>query len=457
MGLYKLALASSLGLAALMSTSIASAQFLDINGGFEDDFDGWSRSGFVDISAREFEGDNAARIRESGAQFSRTIQIQPNTRYRYRGRINDSGQLFITLGGRTTTRTVTNIGNNYTRRTITFDSGNNTSVTIGGRYRNETSRFDDLTFQNRDNTGFGSSGGGDFGLNPNDDPWENFDLREWAIDTPAGRPGSSCRAERTEPQEWNSSFNNTDSADFFFTHSDGGMRFISEVGGATTGGSCNSRARSELREFLRGSNTNIDDTGDDGDFRNNWALGYQPNNADADFSWGAREGRMRATLVVNQVTTSGNNSNRGRTIIGQIHAKDDEPLRLNYKSIPGRSGGGCIYASSEERGGDDTNFPLLGTVSCNAGDEDGRIGLGEMFSYEIENDDEDIIVTIRAGDGGQVLAEETIDLDSIDGGYDRDDEYMYFKAGAYTQNEDNTGAVDGQRDVVTFYRLDVDH
>ena len=157
------------------------------------------------------------------------------------------------------------------------------------------------------------------------------------------------------------------------------MRFISEVGGATTGGSCNSRARSELREFLRGSNTSIDDTGDDGDFRNNWALGYQPNNADADFSWGAREGRMRATLVVNQVTTSGNNSNRGRTIIGQIHAKDDEPLRLNYKSIPGRSGGGCIYASSEERGGDDTNFPLLGTVSCNAGDEDGRIGLGEMF------------------------------------------------------------------------------
>ena len=162
-------------------------------------------------------------------------------------------------------------------------------------------------------------------------------------------------------------------------------------------------------------------------------------------------------MVVNEVTTSGNNSNRGRTIIGQIHAKDDEPLRLNYKSIPGRSGGGCIYASSEERGGDDTNFPLLGTVSCNAGDEDGRIGLGEMFSYEIENDDEDIIVTIRAGDGGQVLAEETIDLDSIDGGYDRDDEYMYFKAGAYTQNEDNTGAVDGQRDVVTFYRLDVDH
>ena len=465
MNLRKFMMTTSLGLAAILGTSVASAQFLDINGGFEDDFDGWTRSGFVDISAREFEGDNAARIRENGAEFRRTIQVRSNTGYRYRGRINDSGQLFLTMDGRTSTRTVTNIGNRYVRRTVTFTTGNNTSsVVIGGRYRNETSRFDDLTFENRDGTGFGS-GGGDpqFGLNSNDDPWENFDLREWAIDTPAGRNSSSdCRAERTEPQDWDSSFNNTRSAEYFFTHSDGGMRFVSRVGGATTGGSCNSRARSELREFLRGSNTSIADTGDEDDgivdFRNNWALGYQPNNADADFSWGAREGELFGTLRVNQVTTSGNNSNRGRTIIGQIHAKDDEPLRLNYQHRAGFNGG-CIYAASEERGGDDETFVLVGpNVSCSSDPGNSGISLGELFSYDIVNRDEDIIVAIRQGDrDGTVLRRITIDLDEYDRGYDRDDEYMYFKAGAYTQNDDNTNARDDELDIVTFYRLTVNH
>ena len=133
-------------------------------------------------------------------------------------------------------------------------------------------------------------------------------------------------------------------------------------------------------------------TGNNGDFRNNWALGYQPNNADADHSWGAREGILFGTLEVNRVTTSGNSSNRGRTIIGQIHAKDDEPLRLNYQHRAGFNGG-CIYASSEERGGDDTNFVLVGpNVSCSSDPGNGGISLNELFSYEIENRDEDIIV-----------------------------------------------------------------
>jgi hypothetical protein len=31
--------------------------------------------------------------------------------------------------------------------------------------------------------GSGGGGGGQFGLDPNDDPWENFDLSEWKLDT----------------------------------------------------------------------------------------------------------------------------------------------------------------------------------------------------------------------------------------------------------------------------------
>ena len=52
------------------------------------------------------------------------------------------------------------------------------------------------------------------------------------------------------------------------------MRFVTEVGQATTGNNYDSRTRSEFREMLRGSNRSIEDDGSSGDFRNNWALGY---------------------------------------------------------------------------------------------------------------------------------------------------------------------------------------
>jgi len=81
--------------------------------------------------------------------------------------------------------------------------------------------------------------------------------------------------------------------------------------------------------------------------------------------------------------------------------------------------------------------------------------LNELFSYSIINDDEDLTVIIRRGDrDGPVIAQRTIDMNSLDSGYDRSDEWMYFKAGAYTQNDSGNGS-DG--DIVTFYRLDVSH
>ena len=204
--------------------------------------------------------------------------------------------------------------------------------------------------------------------------------------------------------------------------------------------------------MLRGSNSNIDTTGKNGDFRNNWALGYQPRNADADESWGAREGKMTATLIINDVTESGSSNDQGNIVIGQIHANEDEPLRLHYRIRPGMSSG-CIWAASEIRGGDDVNFDIIGTRNCTSSPSDG-IALGEMFSYEIENIDEDIIITIREGDQGSIIGRETIDLDQLNSGYDRDDDWVYFKAGVYSQNDDGDR---GDRDIVTFYRLDIEH
>lgn len=365
---------------------------------------------------------------------------------------------------------VNNTGNWQNFYTETVDLGTLSAGTHTLRLTMPTGSFNinwiDIKSGGGSNNGGGDGGGtGEFGLDPNADPWDNFDLSQWKLDTPASRSSSeSCKTEFTEPQDWQNDFP-SESEQYFFTHTDGGMRFVSEIGGATTGGNCNSRTRSELREMLRGSNTNIDTDGktddgdDDGDFRNNWALGYQPTTkaGNNNQSWGAREGKMRATLRVNKVTTTGSDSSKERVVIGQIHAKDDEPLRLNYKHRAGFDGG-CIYASSEQNGGDDTNFVLAGSnTSCSSDPGSNGLGLGELFSYEIENIDEDIIVTIYQGDFGAVIDTVTIDLNEINGGYDLNNDWMYFKAGAYTQNSLNDGGSSGDGDIVTFYRLDVTH
>ena len=100
----------------------------------------------------------------------------------------------------------------------------------------------------------------------------------------------------------------------------------------------------------------------------------------------------------------------------------------------------------------DLLFPIVGSEDCD-NPSDG-IALNELFSYEIINDDEDITVRIRRGDqNGPTIGLRTVDMDKLDLGYDKSSEWMYFKAGAYTQN--NTGSSDG--DIITFYRLSNSH
>lgn len=287
----------------------------------------------------------------------------------------------------------------------------------------------------------------DFGLDPELEPWENFDLSDWVIDTPAVDP-SDGNSQRFGELRWDELVD-SDSRPFIITHTDGGMRFISTLGGATT--SNNARfVRSELREMLRAGDTSIRTQGANG---NNWALGYQPTGT----NHGARNGVLTGTLIVNQVTTTGEGIHPGRTIIGQIHADSDEPVRLYYRKLPNAEFG-CIYAESEIRDGDDVSFNMIGDERCD--DENGNgpsngVRLGELFSYEIINEDEDISVIIRRGDfDGPVIGSTLIDLNVLNSGYDRADEWMYFKAGAYTQND--TG-VDGDSDIITFYRLDNTH
>ena len=189
---------------------------------------------------------------------------------------------------------------------------------------------------------------------------------------------------------------------------------------------------------------------------NNWALDHQPFNEDI----GARGGRLTATLSIDQVSSTGTAGQVGRVIIGQIHASSDEPLRLLYRKLPGHTHG-SIYAAHEIRESNDILFDIIGSRADNAPDpiEDG-IEPGELFSYEINNVGSTIEVIIRRGDfDGPIIGEPlVIDMLTVvngtSSGYERADEWMYFKAGAYSQN--NTGWAN-DFDQVRFYRLDNTH
>ncbi len=452
------------GLAVSVPAKIEAEDFTNYSDTTSNNIGGQYRSTGVDIQAT---GDTGGGFNigwtASGEWLEYEIDVNSAGNYDADVRVastNGSGQFFFSVdGSRVTSNTgVNNTGNWQNYYTETVSLGNLSSGTHTLRLTMPTGSFN-INWIEIKNASGGGGGTGNFGLDPNAEPWQNFDLSQWKIDTPAGEDSASdCDAQTTEPYEWNSFPSRSEP--YFFTHSDGGMRFVTEIGGATTGNNCNSRTRSELREMLRGSNTSIDTTGENGDYRNNWALGYQPNShaGNSGESWGAREGTMSATLRVNKVTTTGSDSSRGRTVIGQIHADDDEPLRLNYKHRAGFSGG-CIYAASEQRGGSDTTFMLVGNnTSCSQDPGSSGIALGELFSYEIENDGEDIIVTIRRGDrDGPIVNSVTIDLNDINAGYNVSNDWMYFKAGAYTQNSLGDGGSAGDGDIVTFYRLDVTH
>ena len=100
--------------------------------------------------------------------------------------------------------------------------------------------------------------------------------------------------------------------------------------------------------------------------------------------------------------------------------------------------------------GDDVYYELLGTRSRNAADPENGIALDEKFSYEITAKGNSLYVSISQE--GALRAEVTIDMSNS--GYDVANEYMYFKAGVYNQN--NTGNPEDYAQA-TFYELTATH
>ncbi len=287
-----------------------------------------------------------------------------------------------------------------------------------------------------------------FGLDPNATPGANFDLLSWALDTPATDPSDGF-AQRTQDRDL-AAFQD----EFFFTANDGGMVFRSTIDGATTSAN-SSFTRSELREMLRQGDRSISTQGVN---RNNWLLGYQP---DPGVQVGGRGGLLTGTLAINNVTSSGTDFHIGRMVFGQIHASSDEPIRLYYRKYP-ENDRGYVYFAHEIRGGDDIYYMVVGPQFDDRdrqpedrNDPLNGIALNEVFSYEISNVGARIDVIIRRGDrDGEIIGHNFVDMAAENSGYDTVDEWNYFKAGTYTQN--NTGDPT-DFDQTTFYRLENTH
>ncbi|MEJ6122404.1 polysaccharide lyase family 7 protein [Vibrio sp. 2-Bac 85] len=276
-------------------------------------------------------------------------------------------------------------------------------------------------------------------LNPSLPPSDNFILNDWYLSVPIDDDNSGT-ADSIKEGELSDGY---ESSDYFYTGIDGGMVFKDYINGFKTSTNT-SYTRTELREMLREENTDIDTQGVN---KNNWVFSTAPNSEQA--KAGAVDGILNATLAVNNVTTTGADYQVGRVVIGQIHANDDEPVRLYYRLLPGHSKG-AIYFAHEPRTGDEVWVEMIGSRSDNASEPSNGIELNEKFFYQIKAVGNNLTVTIMREDKAEVTAS----INMTNSGYDQAGQYMYFKAGVYNQN--NTGEND-EFVQATFYYLDNQH
>ena len=268
-------------------------------------------------------------------------------------------------------------------------------------------------------------------------PSTKFDLSDWSLSVPADEDGNG-RADQIKEKELNSGYANK----YFYTATDGGMVFKCPIGGAKTSQNT-SYTRSELREMLRAGDKKIKTKGPN---QNNWVL----QSSNSIYNAAGYDGQLSATLKVDYVTTTGDDKQVGRVIIGQIHAEHNEPLRLYYRKLPNNEKGSIYFAHEGRDNGKEDYYELVGSKSSKAKNPENGIALGEKFSYQVLVLGNSLGVKIIKED--KSIFEKRIDIRKS--GYAAKDEYMYFKAGVYNQNK--TGHPEDYVQA-TFYELSNKH
>lgn len=267
-------------------------------------------------------------------------------------------------------------------------------------------------------------------LDPTLPPGGNFDLSYWKLTRP--------NQQERDAEQLVAGYEVD--GEFYTDPITGAMVFWCPNDGATGG---STYPRNELREMIRRLDTSIPTQGIN---KNNWV--FSSSTMANQEAAGGIDGIMTATVAVDHVSETSDASFKvGRTIVGQIHASNDEPCRLYYRKLPGNTRG-AIYFAHEPTTGAEQWYEMIGSRNDGVPDPVDGIALGEQFSYEIKVIGNLLTVTIMREGMDDVVQE----VDMTDSGFA--DDWMYFKAGNYNQN--NAGDPDEYAQV-SFFALDVTH
>lgn len=301
-------------------------------------------------------------------------------------------------------------------------------------------------------------------------PAEVFDLSHWKLTIPELDKKKKRAAEIKEDilngADGKGPYSNDQ---WFFVDDASRMVFVAPNNLATTKHSSNTRC--ELREMVRAGNRRIKTKAP----ANNWCIAAHPEAS----KYGAVGGKLKATLSVDWVSTSGNDRKfpAYSVVVGQIHGSGkSEPLKIFYRKLPTHRHGSLFwnYESRPDKESDrqDLRNDVFGNhrLRLSDGDPSDGIALGEQFSYEVNVEENVMHLTFWKADGK--IARFQHDLSKPhrkirnDRGYTSD--WMYFKAGAYNQCNlgrkgiwgtscSNKGIAGGDYVRVAFSKLSLSH
>lgn len=228
-----------------------------------------------------------------------------------------------------------------------------------------------------------------------------FNLQNWNLTIPVDATGGIAGVAIIIP-----TLTGYEDTRYFYDAPDGAMVFRATVDGATTSGT--KYARSELRELTNGKSAA-------------WNL--------------ATGGTMTATVKIDQAPVMTNGA-PGKMIVGQIHGKNDELVRLYWDNK-------SMYFANDLSGANNTENKFYFKNGAGLAPS---IDIGEKFSYQIDARGDTLNVIIYAD--GDVYTS-TTQINSV-----WQTDTLYFKAGVYLGVDESTSTGAGQ---VSFYALDMSH
>ncbi|WP_153912604.1 polysaccharide lyase family 7 protein [Shewanella sp. TC10] len=315
-----------------------------------------------------------------------------------------------------------------------------------------------------------------FSLDPTKAPAQNFDLTNWKITLPELTESGKRKGKALEIDKYQLGNTKTpyEHPKWFYTNKEtGALVFVAPNEAPTTPNSKNTR--SELRAMLADHY---------GEPKNNFVVASHPDAKE----YGAIGGQLKATLTVDQVSTSGNDKKNGAfaVVIGQIHGSDNEPLKISYRKLPGHEFGSLswnyelnpvpeLQDAKDENGKklrQDIRHNVFGQYNLREGAPEPTDGikLGEVFAYQVDVKDDTMHLSFTKNPGAENEEVKVFSVDlakgnyqghEVDQGYGKD--WMYFKAGAYNQCNTKKDSSDcqwrgmeaGDYTQATFYQLEL--